>query len=130
VGGGWTVARVAEVGLYVWRRTDYWRNKSVAGWWTEWLEVLLDGRVVDWAAVNVLRVLGIAEEWTCKQDGFSYMYTCILHCKDIVLKIRKKIFPEMKPSGLAPNSYFHGSVSDVIYSHDRSAYIWTFCGNI
>jgi hypothetical protein len=53
----------------------------------------------------------MAEEWTCKQDGFIYMYTYILHCKD--KENSKQIFPEMKPSGLAPNSYFHVSVSDL-----------------
>ncbi len=100
VGGGWTVVRVAEVGLYVWRRTDYWRNKCVAGWWTGWLEVLLDGRMVDWAALDVWRVFGMAEEWTCKQDGFIYKYTYILHCKD--KENSKQIFPEMKLRGLVP----------------------------
>ncbi len=123
--GGWTVDWVSEVILHVWRRTDHWGNKCVAGWWTEWLEVLLDGR--HWMS-------GGCSGWL-KSGLVSRMvlFTCTLtYCtaKTLYQENSKQIFPEMKLRGLVPNSYIHVSVSDVIYSHDRSAYIWTFCGNI
>jgi hypothetical protein len=69
---------------------DGWMFYWMAGWWTGWLDVLLDGRMADWTALDVRRVFGIAEEWTCKQDGFIYKYTYILNCIDIVRKIRIK----------------------------------------
>jgi hypothetical protein len=40
-------------------------------------------------------------------------FNSILHCKDSIPKIRKKIFPEMKLRGLSPNSTIHVSVNDL-----------------
>ncbi len=37
-------------------------------------------------------------------------------------EILKKIFPEKEYPGLIPHFHIHASVSDFIYSHDRSAY--------
>ncbi len=93
------VVRVAEVVLYIWRRTDYWRNKCVAGWWTGrhwmaegcsgWLKSGLVRRTVD------LHVhFRTAPQRPCT-------------------KISKQIFPEMKRRGLVSNSYIHVSVSDL-----------------
>jgi hypothetical protein len=67
----------------------------------------------------------------------EYHFYILPHCKDIIPKIRKQIFPERELRGYSPNSYIPVSVSDmyipliglpILLQENRNK--WTERGNI
>ncbi len=55
----------------------------------------------------------------------------LLHCKELILKNWKQIFPEKELRGHMPNFHIYVSVSDLhINSHDWSASAYSAAGNI
>ncbi len=44
------------------------------------------------------------------------LHFCELHCKDIIPKIQKQIFPGKELRGCSPNSYIHFFVSDLYFT--------------
>jgi hypothetical protein len=64
---------------------------------------------------TIKEIASYLKQWelTCGGGPLALRDSSILHCKELILKIPKQIFPEKELRGHSPNFHIHVSVSDL-----------------